>query len=105
MSAGRATSATIGSADDGQSVNRNVGPLNRSPYYACKLEVGGSGCAGLVTDTSARVLRWDGEPIEGLYAVGVAAAHTEYGVGYQAGFQLGGALTFGHRAAQALAGE
>lgn len=43
-----------------------------------------------------------GEPIEGLYAVGNAAARTETGSGYQAGFSHGSALTFGFVAAHAL---
>ena len=37
-------------------------------------------------------------PIAGLYAVGNAAAHTEYGVGYQAGHSLTSGMTFGYLA-------
>ena len=45
-----------------------------------------------------------GAPIAGLYAAGNNAAHTEYGVGYQAGFSLGSAMTFGYLAARHMAG-
>jgi hypothetical protein len=33
-----------------------------------------------------------------VYAVGNAAAHTEYGVGYQAGHSLASGMTFGYLA-------
>ena len=39
-----------------------------------------------------------GHAIPGLYAVGNAAAHTEYGVGYQAGHSLASGMTFGYLA-------
>ena len=39
-----------------------------------------------------------GHPIEGLYAIGNAAARDEYGVGYQAGFTLCAGMTFGYLA-------
>jgi succinate dehydrogenase/fumarate reductase flavoprotein subunit len=39
-------------------------------------------------------------PIPGLYAAGNNSVHTEYGVGYQAGFSLGSAMTFGYLAAR-----
>ena len=39
----------------------------------------------------------------GLYAAGNNSVHTEYGVGYQAGFSLGSALTFGYLAARHMA--
>ncbi len=39
-----------------------------------------------------------GHPIEGLYAIGNAAARDEYGVGYQAGFTLTAGMTFGYLA-------
>ena len=42
-------------------------------------------------------------PIAGLYAAGNNAVHTEYGVGYQAGFSLGSGMTFGYLAARHMA--
>jgi hypothetical protein len=37
-------------------------------------------------------------PIPGLYASGNVAAHTEYGVGYQAGHSLTSGMTFAYLA-------
>jgi 3-oxosteroid 1-dehydrogenase len=45
-----------------------------------------------------------GQPIPGLYAIGNAAAHTEYGTGYQAGLSLASAMTFSYLTAGHLAG-
>ena len=42
-------------------------------------------------------------PIPGLYATGLAAAHIEYGVGYQAGISLASSMTFGLTAAEDMA--
>ena len=60
---------------------------------------------GLETDLSARVLRSDGEPLPGLYAVGEAAGFGGGGVhGYRAleGTFLGGCLFAGRQAGRAL---
>ncbi|MPY99579.1 MAG: FAD-binding dehydrogenase [Actinophytocola sp.] len=60
---------------------------------------------GLETDLSARVLRSDGEPLPGLYAVGEAAGFGGGGVhGYRAleGTFLGGCLFSGRQAGRAL---
>ncbi|OXM45187.1 FAD-binding dehydrogenase [Amycolatopsis alba] len=61
---------------------------------------------GLETDLSGRVLRADGEPLPGLYAVGEAAGFGGGGVhGYRSleGTFLGGCLFSGRQAGQALA--
>ncbi|MPY82840.1 MAG: FAD-binding dehydrogenase [Actinophytocola sp.] len=60
---------------------------------------------GLETDLSARVLRSDGEPLPGLYAIGEAAGFGGGGVhGYRAleGTFLGGCLFSGRQAGRAL---
>ena len=59
---------------------------------------------GLVANASAQVINQRGLPIPGLYAAGNNAVHTEYGVGYQAGFSLGSGMTFGYLAARHMAG-
>jgi len=55
---------------------------------------------GLRTNANARVMSVRGAPIAGLYAAGNAAAHLEFGMGYQAGISLMSALTFGYLCVQ-----
>ena len=60
---------------------------------------------GLVTDPHARVLRADGTPIDGLYAIGNTSASV-MGTSYPgAGSTLGPAMTFGFIAADHLAAQ
>jgi hypothetical protein len=80
--------------------NPSLGALREPPFYGLRLRPSGFASAGLATDVDARVLDYGGEPIDSLYAVGNAAAHTEYGVGYQAGYSIASAMTFGCLAAQ-----
>jgi 3-oxosteroid 1-dehydrogenase len=57
-----------------------------------------------VTDASARVLREDGSPIPGLFAIGNTSASV-MGTSYPgAGATIGPAMTFGLVAADTLAG-
>ena len=51
---------------------------------------------GLVTDADARVLRDDGQPIPGLYAVGNDAQSIMGGVYPGPGITIGPAITFGY---------
>lgn len=83
--------------------NPGLGALERAPYYAVPLITTAMGSSGLAADRMARVLDWWDAPIPGLFAVGNAAAHDEYGTGYQAGQSLGSAMTFAYLAAEALA--
>ncbi len=82
--------------------NAALGPLKSPPFYGIELHPSAWASAGLLTDSSARVLHTRGHPIPGLYAVGNAAAHTEYGVGYQAGHSLASAITFAYLAAESI---
>ena len=52
-----------------------------------------------MTNEFGQVLHLRGQPIPGLYACGSTCAHF-YGIGYQAGCELGGAMTFGYLAAR-----
>ncbi len=79
--------------------NPNLGPLNKPPYYGLPLEPAATGTTGLMTNEFAQVLHLRGQPIPGLYACGSTTAHF-YGIGYQAGCELGGAMTFGYLAAR-----
>ena len=79
--------------------NPNLGPLNKPPYYGLPLEPAATGSTGLMTNEFGQVLHLRGQPIPGLYACGSTCAHF-YGIGYQAGCELGGAMTFGYLAAR-----
>jgi 3-oxosteroid 1-dehydrogenase len=77
----------------------NLGPVDRPPFYAIRVLPGTIGTkGGPVTDTNARVLRDDGTPVTGLYAVGNAAAFWT-SEGYPGpGATLGIAMTMGYLA-------
>ena len=79
--------------------NPNMGPLEHPPYYGLPLTPTATSSAGLMTNENAQVLHLRGNPIPGLYACGSTAAHY-YGIGYQAGCELGGGMTFGYLAVQ-----
>lgn len=56
--------------------NPNLRPLFDGPFYAVRMVLSDLGtCGGLKTDERARVLREDGGPIAGLYAIGNTAAN------------------------------
>lgn len=81
--------------------NPTLGPIAAAPFYAVRLWPGDIGAAmGLVTDTDARVLRADGAPIPGLYAVGNDAQSIMGGVYPGPGITIGPAITFGYIAAR-----
>ena len=85
--------------------NPSIGPLDKPPYYAVEIWPGDIGTnGGLKTDASARVLREDGSPIDGLYATGNCAASVmgrSYG---GAGATIGPSMVFGWIAARHAAG-
>jgi 3-oxosteroid 1-dehydrogenase len=85
--------------------NPCLGPITKPPFYALKLDAGEIGTkGGLLTDEHARVLDTQGQPIEGLYAVGNTSASVT-GPSYPgAGATLGPAMTFGYIAANHIAG-
>jgi 3-oxosteroid 1-dehydrogenase len=84
--------------------NPSLGTLRISPFYGARLSPSAFASAGLLTNANAQVINQRQAPIHGLYAAGNAAAHTEYGVGYQAGHSLGSGMTFGYLAARHMAG-
>jgi 3-oxosteroid 1-dehydrogenase len=85
-------------------ISPTLGTLRIPPFYGVELHPSAFASAGLVANASAQVLNQRGLPIPGLYAAGNNAVHTEYGVGYQAGFSLGSGMTFGYLAARHMAG-
>jgi 3-oxosteroid 1-dehydrogenase len=81
-----------------------LGTLRIAPFYGVELHPSVFASAGVVANAQSQVIGQRGAPIPGLYAAGNNAAHTEYGVGYQAGFSLGSGMTFGYLAARHMAG-
>ena len=83
----------------GPTAERCMAPVEQPPFYAVRLYNGTLGTSGGVrVDRHARVLRYDGSPIPGLYAAGNAAASV-FGPAYPGGgATIGPALTFGYLA-------
>ena len=92
--------------DPGVKPNPCLAPIDQAPFYAVRIDAGDIGTkGGLVTDAQARVLRADGRPIDGLYAIGNTSASV-MGASYPgAGSTLGPAMTFGLIAADHLAAQ
>jgi 3-oxosteroid 1-dehydrogenase len=91
---------SIGSPQShGHARNPSLGSLDTAPFYGLRLHPSAFASAGLLANSAAQVMHQRHRPIPGLYAVGNAAAHTEYGVGYQAGHSLTSGMTFGYLAA------
>ena len=93
------------SGDRSARPNPGLGPISRPPFYAIRVDPGDIGTkGGLRTDEHARVLREDGQPIPGLYAIGNRSA-AAMGPSYPgAGSTLGPAMTFGFVAAHHFVG-
>jgi succinate dehydrogenase/fumarate reductase flavoprotein subunit len=86
--------------------NPCIAPLEHAPFYAIKLVIGDLGTyAGVKTDTNARALDADKQPIKGLYAVGNDMASIMGGNYPGAGITLGPALAFGYIAGRHIAAE
>ncbi|KJZ42364.1 MULTISPECIES: FAD-binding protein [Pseudomonas] len=80
--------------------NPCLAPLLKGPFYAVRIDAGDIGTkGGLLTDVHARVLHEDGEPINGLYAIGNSAASMMGRTYPGAGSTIGPAMTFGYLAA------
>lgn len=80
--------------------NANLGSLSEPPFFAIELKPISGHAVGLLTNASGQVIHLRGQAIPGLYACGDVAASLHVGVGYQAGLNLGGGMTFGYLAAQ-----
>lgn len=84
--------------------NPLLAPLDTAPYYAATVllsDIGTKG--GLITDEHARVLRLDGNPIEGLYATGNTMAAMSGRVYPGAGTPIGSSIAFAYQAVLNLA--
>ncbi|KAL2759900.1 hypothetical protein ACRALDRAFT_1079160 [Sodiomyces alcalophilus JCM 7366] len=85
--------------------NRNLGKVEKGPFYAVKVWPGDLGTkGGVLTDERARAVRESGngqyEVIKGLYAVGNSAASVMGRTYAGAGSTLGPGLTFAYIAAE-----
>lgn len=77
--------------------NPCVGPIDKGPFYAVKLQIGDLGTfAGLKCNENAQVINGNGNPIAGLYAAGNDAASIMGGNYPGGGITLGPAVTFGY---------
>ena len=86
--------------------NPCIAPIAEAPYYALPIHPGDIGTkGGALTDVNGQVVRDNGEPIPGLYAVGNSAASVMGSKYPGAGATLGPAMTFGYLAAKHLAGK
>ncbi|KAM0427877.1 hypothetical protein ACHAPT_007336 [Fusarium lateritium] len=84
--------------------NPNMGPIEKSPYYAVRLYPGDLGTkGGLLTDEFSRVLKKDGAVCEGLYGAGNTTASVMGKTYLGAGSTLGPALTFSYIAVNHMA--
>jgi succinate dehydrogenase/fumarate reductase flavoprotein subunit len=88
-------------ADPQHRPNPCLGPIDRAPYYAIRIEPGNLGTfAGLRTDAAARVLAASGRPIEGLYACGLDMLNAFGGRYPGGGGSIGPGMVFGFIAAR-----
>jgi succinate dehydrogenase/fumarate reductase flavoprotein subunit len=84
--------------------NPCLAPIENGPFFAVEIFVGDLGTfAGIRTNAHAQVVRDNGEPIAGLYAVGNDAASIAGGNYPGGGITLGPAIVFGYLAARRLA--
>lgn len=83
--------------------NPGVGPLGPGPYFAVALHPGSlSTMGGLEVNGNAQVLKRDGQPVAGLYAVGADMNSVMRGHYPGGGSSIGPAMTFGYVAAMHL---
>lgn len=92
--------------DDRITPNPCLRPLDEAPFYAVPLHCGTLGTSGgLATDSSGRVLAFEGAPIPGLYAAGNVAASMFRGAYPGGGATLGSAVARAFAVGQHIAGQ
>jgi succinate dehydrogenase/fumarate reductase flavoprotein subunit len=83
--------------DSARQPNPCVAPITKAPFYAVAVMPADMGtAAGIKTDSHARVIAGDGEPVTGLYACGNDMNSVMAGFYPGPGITLGPALTFGY---------
>lgn len=92
--------------DAGVTPNPNLGKCETGPFYALPLYPGNvSTMFGLKVDEDARVIGKDGNPVEGLFAVGCDQNSVMRGAYPGGGSSIGPGMTFGYRAGLFLASQ
>jgi succinate dehydrogenase/fumarate reductase flavoprotein subunit len=93
-------------ADPNHQPNPCVAPVQDGPFYAVKVIMGDLGTFdGIQTSVTGEVLRRNGQPIEGLYAVGNDRASIMGGNYPGAGITHGPNMTFGYVTANHIADQ
>jgi 3-oxosteroid 1-dehydrogenase len=92
-------------SDAAGGTHSRLGAVDKPPFFGVKLHPGSPASAGLETDADGRVLHHRRYPIPGLYASGNVAAHTEFGVGYQAGLSIAAGMIFSYLAVRHMVAE
>ncbi len=87
--------------DGNQQPNPCVGPIVEPPFYGMRMRLLSTGIAasGIVTGEAGRLLDRAGSEVSGMYVVGEASARSAAGVGYNSGYSLSRAMTYGYLAA------
>lgn len=81
-----------------------MGPIEKPPFYAIPLYLGGPNTkGGLLADENRKVLDWKGNPIKGLYCAGEISSVFQFA--YQAGGNLAECIVFGRIAGKAASTE
>jgi len=96
------------SGDKFHKPNPNLGALEKGPFYAVELvRTGGSAIpsTGVIVDQHQRVIGWDDQPIEGLYAAGNSVARMETGAVMQSGVSNARGMTHGYLAGLHVSGH
>jgi 3-oxosteroid 1-dehydrogenase len=83
--------------DGNHPISPNVAPLDRAPFHGMNLRLLNTGIAskGILTASAGRVKRTDGSIVAGVYAVGESATRLAAGMGYNSGYSLSRAMTYG----------
>lgn len=94
---GAATYLRMFRGDASHGPNPLLGPVEEAPFHGMQLRMLGTaiGAAGVRTGRNGQALDERGDPVPGLYAIGAASALTTSGTGYNSGFSISRALTFG----------
>lgn len=87
--------------DGNQRPNPCIGPIIEPPFHGMRLRLLSTGIAasGVVTGTAGRLLDNDRCEVQGVYVVGEASARAAAGVGYNSGYSLSRAMSYGYLAA------